>query len=171
MDAAGTETALRSLLASLPSSMHLPYEAYYNTVLYFTCAIIGRPMEIQKQAALGVMDGVIAGSEGELFVVEMKYLANIFCVKNKPAPKLDKHANLSESMFTAVQDYDENHKWNPEQMKTLNCKLDDAAKEAMEQIEEREYYAQFLSSGNRIVKAAIVVHHRSDVRVVFQKVN
>ncbi len=62
---------LRSLLASVPYTLHLPYEAYYHSLFYMLLRLLGCRIELEVLSDKGRMDGIMELND-KIYIVEIK---------------------------------------------------------------------------------------------------
>jgi hypothetical protein len=166
-DAAGVEEALKSLLAAIPHRMHVAAEGYYHTVFYLTMAIIGQPTMVEKSVAKGVVDGVVLTSEGDVFIVEMKYLK-----KTRPRTAAGTAKPASPPQTGRARPVKENSvaARNKEKARVQELMHKESLK-AFRQMDQKEYAASWLRPGRKVFQTSIVVHDKSDVLVAFRDVS
>lgn len=63
---------LRRLFASIPARLHLPYEAYYHSMVYLFLRMVGFRVQLERETSAGRIDGVIELNE-RTFIVEFKF--------------------------------------------------------------------------------------------------
>ena len=71
-------SALKRLFASIPARLHLPYEAYYHSMVYLFLRMAGFQVQLERETSQGRIDGVVE-MNGRTFIIEFK-----FAKKGKP---------------------------------------------------------------------------------------
>ena len=70
--------ALTRLFAGIPARLHLPYEAYYHSMVYLFLRLIGFRVQLEQETSKGRIDGLLETAE-RTFIIEFK-----FAKKGKP---------------------------------------------------------------------------------------
>ncbi|GAK48916.1 hypothetical protein U14_00127 [Candidatus Moduliflexus flocculans] len=63
---------LTGLLAKIPYTLHLPYEAYYHSLIYMILALMGVDLDLEVLTSVGRIDGVLE-TRDRLYIIEFKY--------------------------------------------------------------------------------------------------
>jgi hypothetical protein len=138
-DAKGFESAFGSFLANIPYSMHLQYDAYYQTVLVLGLVMAGQGFEADGQVGDGRFDIHFRAATGDDYIIELKH---------------DPFVTANQKSMTEER---------------INKRLDKLAKQAMTQIEKKKYTKKFQGLNNKIFKTALVIDGYTNVKVVFEE--
>jgi hypothetical protein len=158
-DASGMEKSFKAFLSSIPYKIHIPYEGYYQTIFLLIINLLGQPIIVEEQSAMGVVDAVIDVVNGDIFIIEMKYIK-----QNVKNINIDKKNILLKGVKNS-----EKATKNSDEQDDIPKLLDQAVRKAFAQLEDKEYAVKYAGQGRNIVKTALAVHHRTDVRVVFEE--
>jgi hypothetical protein len=160
-DASSLEQAFHNLLSFMPNSMHSSYEGYYQTVFFLALNSINQSVELKKSTGDGTFDAIVKIG-ADVFVIEFK------CVKSWEEEERE------ESDAADAQEKKNAQKPPKKKLLTaqLNEKLAKSVQEAMDQIEEKNYAAMFLSSEPpyRVFKTAVAVAGRTSVKAFFKEI-
>lgn len=63
---------MRGLFAKIPSTLHLPQEAYYHSLFYMVLALMGVEINLEVLTDQGRIDGVLT-CQNAIYVIEFKY--------------------------------------------------------------------------------------------------
>jgi hypothetical protein len=142
LDAEGFENAFGSFLAEFPYPVHLPAEAYYHSL--FQAAMLLAEVKVDSEVSVGDgrLDASFTAPDGTIFVIEIKYC---------PESSSDNQITLQDPQ------------------KNLRQKMLAKTKEAIKQIDEKNYAKAYWGEGHDIYKVALVVGGRTEVLVEFMK--
>lgn len=70
-DIEGFITSLRSVYASIPYQIHLPYEAYYHSLAYLILSLLGFQVSAERPTNLGRLDAVLE-LPNVVYIIEFK---------------------------------------------------------------------------------------------------
>ncbi|MDR1657457.1 MAG: PD-(D/E)XK nuclease domain-containing protein, partial [Deltaproteobacteria bacterium] len=142
LDAEGFENAFGSFLAEFPYPVHLPAEAYYHSL--FQAAMLLAEVKVDSEVSVGDgrLDTSFTSPDGTIFVIEIKYCPD-----------------SSSDNQIKVQD----------PKKNLRQKMLAKAKEAIKQIDYKNYTKAYWGEGHDIYKVSLVVGGRTEVLVEFMK--
>jgi hypothetical protein len=152
-----TEHAFERLLSFIPYNLHIPLESYYHTVFFFTGALIGLPIDVEKTVGDGVIDVVLDIPGGDILVIEMKYMK---LPAKKDGKDLVEEIQLSEGQVEEKPTEDELIK--------INQLLDEGAVKALKQINDKRYDLKYQGTNRKVTKVAMVVCKRTYVKVIFE---
>jgi hypothetical protein len=138
-DAEGFESAFGSFLANIPYSIHLKYDAYYQTVLVLGLVMAGQGFEAEGQVGDGRFDIHFRAATGDDYIIELKH---------------DPFVSANQKTMTEER---------------INKRLEKLAKQAMTQIEKKKYTKKFQGLNNKIFKTALVIDGYTNVKVVFEE--
>ena len=71
-DVEGFITIIRSMLAKIPYSLHIPQEAYYHSLFYMIFALMGVELDLEILTDKGRIDGILEFDEN-IYLIEFKY--------------------------------------------------------------------------------------------------
>jgi hypothetical protein len=97
-------------------------------------------VETEFRSGEGILHILFQAANGTTYVIEMKYVSGQHDETKKEIPK-----------------------------DQLREQMEKAASKALEQIEEKKYARRFQDQGKTVYKTAVVIGHKSDVLVVFEK--
>ncbi|MDR1658074.1 MAG: PD-(D/E)XK nuclease domain-containing protein, partial [Deltaproteobacteria bacterium] len=147
LDAEGFENAFGSFLAEFPYNIHVPAEAYYHSLFQAAMFLADANIKTEVSVGDGRYDAKITAPDGTIFVIEIKYCPASY--------------DISQDSQTTVND----SKKKLELLKKMKVK----AKEAMKQIDDKNYTKAYWEEGHDIYKVALVVGGRTEVLVEFMK--
>ncbi|MDR1165968.1 MAG: AAA family ATPase [Deltaproteobacteria bacterium] len=73
-DSSGFESAFESLLSQIPFDLHFGFEAYYNTIFLFAMSLAEQHGDAQGSVGDGKFDFHIRTSDGNDYIIEIKYV-------------------------------------------------------------------------------------------------
>ncbi|MDR3203500.1 MAG: PD-(D/E)XK nuclease domain-containing protein [Deltaproteobacteria bacterium] len=134
--------------------LHLPYEAYYQTVFQFVLELSGHAYDSQGPVGDGRYDLHFISSAGDDYVVEIKYVKASDDDENKA--KFHQSNKPSKVILKQIS----------HELARLKAKMVKAAGEAMAQIDLKKYVNKFQGGNNKIYKVALIFGGRTQVAVV-----
>ena len=140
-DSKGFEAAFGSLLASIPYQIHVPYEAYYQTVLIFALLWADQPYYAEQPTGEGRVDVSLRAADGSVHVIEIKH-------KKEPEAK---------------------YGGNPPAKDQIDKELRGLVDKAMAQIDFRKYAWPHQGGGAPVYKTALAVYGRTAVKIEFRE--
>jgi hypothetical protein len=139
LDPSGFQKSLGQYLSIFPHNLDIPLEAYYHNLFQSALLIAGAKVNTEGSVGDGRYDARYTAPDGTIFVFELKY-----CSHKGPKGK-----ELSELQ--------------------VKKNMEESAKEAMLQIEKKNYTKPFRGTGAAIYKVALAVGGRTEVLSVFKK--
>ncbi|MDR1086577.1 MAG: ATP-binding protein [Deltaproteobacteria bacterium] len=156
--ASEAEEAYINFISYLPYSQHVPTESFYMNLLHVAMIFSDHSVDREKSVAGGIIDAKFDGFDGDIFIIEMKYIHNTVTVPVK---------TLSDPTKVITQ------KQRPKKRKMtdeeITENLNKSVQEAMNQIERKDYTAAYMGLGRTVYKVAIAVCGRNRVKFVFEE--
>jgi hypothetical protein len=160
-DASKFQAAFESFLSDISYHLHLPYEAFYQTVFQLALDLAGQIYDSEGSVGNGRYDLHFRASTGDDYVIELKHVS---------APEDGPAAGRDASPAGADKPKAKPKAKNPLQgLKTLKAKMNKAAQTAVAQIDLNRYVQKFQGGGNTIYKAALIIGGRSNVLFVLEE--
>jgi hypothetical protein len=158
-DASKFQTAFESILEDINYHLHLPYEAFYQTVFQLVLDLAGQIYDSEGSVSDGRYDLHFRAPAGDDYVIELKHV---------PAPEDDAAENkdIEQTDKPKVKPKSKNPQLA---FKRLQARMNAAAQKAMGQIDFGKYVKKFQDGGNTIYKAALVIGGRSNVLIVLEE--
>jgi hypothetical protein len=147
-DGAGVLESFQTFLANVPEMLHIPYEAYYQTIFILVLAMANQAYESEGQAGDGRFDVHFKADNGDDFVIELKHIP------------LDE---LLAPITTPTKDVEAVEAALAEKKAALKVI------EAMDQIEKKKYAKKFQGGGGNIWKTAMIFGKQTLLKIEFQK--
>ncbi|MDR1085047.1 MAG: AAA family ATPase [Deltaproteobacteria bacterium] len=160
-DTSQFQAAFESILGDINYHLHLPYEAFYQTVFQLVLDLAGQIYDSEGSVSGGRYDLHFRASNGDDYVIELKHVS---------IPEDDGASDKDSSPAEAGKPKARPKGKNPLQtLKALKAKMNKAARIAAAQIDLNRYVQKFQGGGNAIYKAALVIGGRSNVLLVLKE--
>jgi hypothetical protein len=151
------QKAMESILSDVNYLLHLPFEAYYQTIFQFVLELSGQAYDSEGPVGDGRYDLHFVSSAGDDYVVEIKYVKAYDDDKNKEK----NHQSNKPSKVILKQ--------ITQELARLKAKMAQAAGEAMAQIDLKKYVNKFQGGNNKIYKVALIFGRRTQVASLIEQ--
>ncbi|MDR3204175.1 MAG: ATP-binding protein [Deltaproteobacteria bacterium] len=149
--------ALESILSDVNYHLHLPFEAFYQTVFQFILDLCAQPYDSEGPVGDGRYDLHFISSSGDDYVVELKYVNDY-----KDELKTENNPKSKAISKTKAED-------PVRELNRLKTKMDKMAKEAIAQIDLKKYINKFQGGANKIFKVALVIGGRTNTCALIEE--
>jgi hypothetical protein len=158
-DTSQFQTAFESILRDINYHLHVPNEAFFQTIFQFDLDLAGQICDSRTLFCDCRPDLHFRAPTGDDYVIELKYVPSPdgAAAENKKAAQTDKPAAKPKAK-------------NPQPTsKRLQTEMNKEAQSIAAQIDLKKYVQQFHGSGHKVYKAALVIGGRSNALIVLEE--